>query len=64
MKTIYLKTRHGSLVSSFPNFSATGSVTGMKKQFYGKDASLVRCGSFIYNVPMHVYQAAKAKGAK
>lgn len=37
-------------LSEFPNFSATGSVSGMKKQYYGKDAKLVKCGAYIYNV--------------
>lgn len=41
----------GSLdLSRFPNFSANGSITGMKKQYYGKDALLIRQGSYIYNV--------------
>lgn len=33
----------------FPNFSKTGSVSGMRR-VYGKDALLVQCGSYIYNV--------------
>ncbi len=33
-----------------PNFSKTGSITGMKKLYYGMDALLVKCGSYIYNV--------------
>lgn len=37
-------------LSRFPNFSATGSITGMKRLYYGEDALLVRCGSHIYNV--------------
>lgn len=37
-------------VSCLPNFHVNGSVTGMKKLYYGKDALLVRCGSYIYNV--------------
>lgn len=37
-------------ISEFPNFSKTGSITGMKKHYYGKDALLVKCGAFIYNV--------------
>ncbi|TFU92318.1 hypothetical protein E4T81_12065 [Barnesiella sp. WM24] len=37
-------------IHRFPNFSASGSVTGMRKLYYGKNALLVRCGSFIYNV--------------
>lgn len=37
-------------IQQFPNFSVTGSVIGMKEKYYGKDALLVRCGSWIYNV--------------
>lgn len=37
-------------LSDFPNFSATGSVSGMKKQYYGKDALLVKYKGYIYNV--------------
>lgn len=37
-------------IDKFPNFSATGSIKGMKEKYYGKDALLVRCGSWIYNV--------------
>lgn len=37
-------------ISRFPNFHKSGSISGMKRMFYGKDALLVRCGSFIYNV--------------
>ena len=45
----------------FPNFHKTGSITGMKNQFYGKEALLVRCGSFIYNVTSlpGIYEMAK-----
>lgn len=37
-------------LSRFPNFHKSGSITGMKKMFYGKDALLVKKGEFIYNV--------------
>lgn len=37
-------------ISDFPNFSITGSITGMRERFYGRNALLVRCGSYIYNV--------------
>lgn len=37
-------------ISRFPNFHRSGSIKGMKNQYYGKDALLVRCGSYIYNV--------------
>ena len=31
-------------------FHKSGSISGMKKAYYGRDALLVRCGSYIYNV--------------
>ena len=52
MKVKYLPVKTGVRVniSRFPNFSRTGSVKGMKEKYYGEDALLVRCGSYIYNV--------------
>lgn len=48
----YLPKKLGELqhLSRFPNFHKTGSVAGMKRHFYGPNALLVRCGSYIYNV--------------
>lgn len=37
-------------IDNYPNFDKSGSIRGMKKLHYGKDALLVRCGSYIYNV--------------
>lgn len=37
-------------ISNFPNFHKSGSVRGMKRLYYGMNALLVQCGSFIYNV--------------
>ena len=42
-------------IQDFPNFSVTGSVMGMKNLYYGLDAKLVRCGSWIYNVTLQPY---------
>lgn len=57
MKTKYLKMRDGLRVniSRFPNFSGAGSITGMKRRYYGRDALLVRCGQFIYDVTAEPY---------
>ncbi len=54
---VFVGKRYG--ISKYPNFSATGSVTGMRK-IYGKMALLVRCGSYIYNVSAapRIYDAA------
>lgn len=45
-------------LSQYPNFSVTGSISGMKKLYYGKNAFLVRSGSWIYHVPEEVYMAS------
>lgn len=37
-------------LSEYPNFSASGSVAGMKKLYYGKGALLIKKGGYIYNV--------------
>jgi hypothetical protein len=59
MKIKYLLIKQGQIVniSNYPNFSITGSVRGMKK-YYGRDALLVRCGSYIYNVTQDIYNMA------
>ena len=50
MRTKYLKVEFEDKVKDFPNFHKSGSIAGMKKKCYGKNALLVRCGSYIYNV--------------
>lgn len=45
-------------LEQYPNFSVTGSIIGMKEKYYGKDALLVRSGSWIYKVPEDVYSRA------
>lgn len=62
MKTKWLPIEHGKIVNidQFPNFHKSGSIREMKKQFYGENALLVRCGNYIYNVtskPEIYYQA-------
>jgi len=42
-------------IHQYANFFASGSVTGMKNKFYGKNATLVKCGNYIYNVPKEIY---------
>lgn len=49
-KTLYRCDAQKIDISRFPNFHITGSITGMKKLYYGKNALLVRCESWIYNV--------------
>ena len=49
-KTIAANRRDEFNLSEYPNFSSNGSIIGMKNLYYGKDALLVRCGKYIYNV--------------
>lgn len=60
VKTIPAKDHDKHDLSRFPNFSKTGSVTGMRKLYYGQGSLLVRCGAYIYNVTSEpkVYEAA------
>lgn len=45
-------------IEAYPNFHKTGSIKGMKEKYYGKDALLVRCGSYIYKVDLRIYLKA------
>lgn len=60
MRTKTLKVKDGKKlrINQFPNFSITGSIKGMKNKYYGKDALLVRCGSWIYHVNQKIYNLA------
>ena len=49
-KTLYRRDGEKVGISRFPNFHKSGSISGMKKLYYGRNALLVRCGSYIYNV--------------
>lgn len=50
VKYLDVKTAKRVNIDRFPNFSASGSIKGMKEKYYGKNALLVRSGNFIYNV--------------
>ena len=49
-KTLYKRDAEKVGISRFPNFHKSGSISGMKRLYYGKNALLVCCGSWIYNV--------------
>lgn len=56
----YLSVTRGQKVhiEQYPNFHKSGSIKGMKERYYGKNAMLVRCGDYIYNVPQRIYDMA------
>ena len=49
-KTLYRRDGERIGISRFPNSHKSGSIAGMKRLYYGKNALLVRCGRWIYNV--------------
>lgn len=50
LRYIEVSKREHLHLDDYPNFHASGSISGMRKKFYGDEALLVRCGSYIYNV--------------
>ncbi len=62
MRVKYLNVKDGERlgIDKYPNFHKTGSIRGMKTHYYGADALLVRCGSYIYNVTSNpeIYEQA------
>lgn len=46
-------------IKNYPNFHKSGSIKGMKEKYYGKNALLVQCDSYIYKVPQRIYDMAK-----
>lgn len=50
LRYIEVSKREHLHLDDYPSFHASGSISGMRKQFYGDEALLVRCGSYIYNV--------------
>lgn len=50
MRVKYLPVKYYPAVENLPNFHKSGSVKGMKRLYYGRDALLVKCGNWIYNV--------------
>jgi len=57
MRTKTIKVFEGEAINigQYPNFHRTGSIIGMKRMFYGKDATLIKCGNYIYNVPKEIW---------
>jgi len=57
MKTKTITRCQGEEISieQYANFHKSGSIKGMKKLYYGKNATLLKCGNYIYNVPVEVY---------
>lgn len=59
-KTLSVKDGKRLNIDTYPNFHKSGSILGMKKLYYGRNALLVRCGNYIYNVTSNpaIYQQA------
>lgn len=47
---------HENRFSEFPCAGPYPSITGMKKLYWGEDAYVIRCGTYIYKVPQNVWE--------
>ena len=56
MKTKTAPATDSEKFTIFPNFHKSGSIKGMKNLYYGKDALLIKCGSYIYKVTPEIYK--------
>ena len=58
VRRMSLKEGEAVNIDEYPNFHKSGSIKGMKKMYYGKDAYLVKSGNYIYNVPKEIWEKA------
>lgn len=45
----------GVNLSIYPSAGPRPNVTGMKRKFWGLDATCIRHGAYVYKVPYHIY---------
>lgn len=45
-------------LETYPNAGPNPSVKGMREQYYGNGAYLLRYNNFIYKVPKEIYEEA------
>lgn len=43
---------------NFPSAGPNASISGMREQYWGKDAYILRCGSYIYKVNRETFYRA------
>lgn len=43
-------------LNKFPNAGPDPNITGMRIRFWGNEAPLIKHGSYVYKVPVHVYK--------
>lgn len=48
-------------IDSYPSFSKSGSLTGMRKNYGWDKAIVVLCGSYYYSVPLSIWSQAKPR---
>ena len=51
-KVKYIKTQRAKEIGlrNFPNCHITASIKGMRDKYWGKDALIIKSGSYYYNV--------------
>lgn len=52
---IYVPVRYQSQLERFPSAGPRANITGMRQKYWGENALIIRCGSYIYNVDWATY---------
>lgn len=62
-KVVYISLKEGTALNlnRFPNAGPRPNITGMRR-IYGKNACLVMCGGYLYNVDWDTYIRARDGG--
>ena len=60
MKTIYVKKKHYNTLrlDRFPSAGPNAVVSGMKEKYWGRNALVLKCGQYVYNVDFATYDEA------
>lgn len=61
MRAIYVSTKYRERLglSRFSNAGPFANISGMRKCYWGKNAYIVSCGNYIYNVDLLTYEEAE-----
>lgn len=53
----YIRTtpRNERILEKYPNAGPHPNITGMRRLYWGKDAFIIKCGVYAYNVPQEIF---------
>ena len=54
-KRVQCTPHNENILKDYPNAGPNPNIAGMRKLYWGKDAFVIRCGAYAYNVPYEVF---------